>query len=261
MLITGGASGIGRIMGRIALKKGAKRLVIWDISQKNIDSTLEELSPLGKVNAYIVDVSDKVKVAESYRKTVAECGDIDILINNAGIVTSNKTFDKLSEDEIIRTLNINTIAPMLVARNVLPRMLERNHGQICNITSAAGMLPDPKMSAYGASKWGAIGWSESVRVELKQMDTDVKFTTVATYYINTGMFDGVQSRLFPILDPEKTAAKIIKAVEKGKDFAGIPFGFHFIRFWEAVLPFCLFDWIFGEVCGIYHAMDHFTGRK
>ena len=60
---------------------------------------------------------------------------------------------------------------------------------------------------------------------------------------------------------EKVAKKIIRAIEKNKNFKGIPFGFHFIRFWQAILPTCLFDFIFGEVVGIYHGMENFTGRE
>ena len=75
------------------------------------------------------------------------------------------------------------------------------------------------------------------------------------------MFDGVTSKIFPILDPVRTSRKIIRAIERDKDFRGIPFGFHFIRFWQAVLPVRIFDWFFGDVFGIYHAMDHFVGRK
>ena len=123
------------------------------------------------------------------------------------------------------------------------------------------MLSMPKMSVYSASKWSVIGWSDSVRIELAKMKSKVRFTTVAPYFINTGMFDGVSSKIFPILDPENTARKIIRAIERNKDFRGIPFGFHFIRFWQAVLPVALFDYVFGTIFGIYHTMDHFTGRK
>ena len=117
------------------------------------------------------------------------------------------------------------------------------------------------MSVYAASKWGIIGWSDSVRIELKQMKSKVRFTTIAPYFINTGMFDGVKSRFFPILKPEPTAKKIIKAIEKNKNFKGLPFSYHFIRFCQALLPTSIFDYIFGEVVGIFHAMDNFTGRK
>lgn len=261
VLITGGASGIGKIMGRMALEKGARTFIIWDINITNIEATRNELSGLGKVKGYVVDVSDPEMVELAYRKTVADCGCIDILINCAGIITSNKTFDEVETDEIIRTININTIAPMLVARVVLPDMLKRNKGHICNITSAGGMLSNPKMSVYAASKWGATGWSDSVRIELKDRKSDVHITTVAPYFIKTGMFEGVRSPVIPILKPEYVAKRVIRGIEKNRTFCGIPFGFHFIRFWQAILPVKIFDWFFGEMFGIYHAMDNFTGRK
>lgn len=261
VLITGGASGIGKIMGRIALEKGAACLVIWDINPASIEAAKTELGKLGKVAGFVADVSDNDAVMDAYAKTIAECGEIDIVINNAGIVTSNKTFDKQTPEEITRTININTIAPMLVARAFLPDMLRRNRGHICNITSAGGMLGNPRMSVYGASKWGAIGWSESMRIELQSSKSNVHVTTVAPYYINTGMFDGVKSSVFPILEPEYVAKKVIMAIRKNTVFAGIPFGFHFIRFWQGILPTRIFDIIFGEWFGIYHTMDNFTGRK
>lgn len=260
VLITGGASGIGKIMGRMALEKGAKCFIIWDINAAGIEAACQELSPYGKVKGFVVNVGDNDIVSEMYKKTIQECGDIDILINCAGVITSNKTFDLQHEDEIIRTMQINTIAPMFVARAVLPDMLRRNVGHLCTIASAGGMLSNPKMSVYAASKWGVIGWSDSVRIELQQMKTKVRMTTVAPYYINTGMFNGVKSRIIPILKPEYVARKVIRAIEKNKTFKGIPFGFHFIRFWQTVLPVKLFDFFFGKVIGIYTAMDNFTGR-
>ena len=89
VLITGGASGIGKIMGRMALEKGAKCFIIWDINMKGIDETCKELSQYGNVKGFVVDVSRNDVVQMMYDKTVEECGDIDILINCAGIITSN----------------------------------------------------------------------------------------------------------------------------------------------------------------------------
>lgn len=261
ILITGGASGIGKIMGRMALEKGARTFIIWDINITAIENVRKELAPYGRVKGYVVDVSDNEIVTLAYKKTVADCGDIDIVINCAGIITSNKTFDQMTSDEILRTMNINTIAPMFVARAALPDMLRRNRGHICTIASAGGMLSNPKMSVYAASKWGVIGWSDSVRIELQDSRSDVHITTVAPYYINTGMFDGVKSRIIPILKPEYVARRVIKGIERNRTFCGIPFGFHFIRFWQAILPTRVFDWLFGELFGIYHTMDDFTGRK
>lgn len=261
VLITGGASGIGRIMGRMALERGARCLVIWDINEKNINDTKEEYKKLGRVEGYKIDVSDSTKVVEIAKLTEKECGNIDILINCAGIVANNKTFDEQSINDIERTIKINSIAPMVVAQQFLPGMIKRNKGHVCNIASAGGMISNPRMSVYAASKWAVIGWSDSVRIELKQAKSKVRFTTIAPYFINTGMFDGVQSRIFPILKPEPTSRKIMNAIEHNRNFKGIPFGYHFIRFCQAILPTSIFDYIFGEVVGIFHAMDHFTGRK
>lgn len=270
VLITGGASGIGRIMGRICLEKGASNLIVWDINQANIDKTEAELSDVkpaedgvskGQIHSYIVNVSDPQAIKSAYEKVKSEVGEVDILVNCAGIVRGNNTFDKQTVQDIDLTMDINANAPMYVALAVLPDMLRRDRGHICNIASAAGMLGVPKLSVYCASKWAVIGWTESMRVELKQARSHVRVTSVAPYFINTGMFDGVNSKVFPILDPEKTAAKIIRAVEVGKSFRGIPFAYHFIRIWQGLLPNFLFDFLFGKIFGVYSVMDHFTGRR
>lgn len=261
VLITGGGSGIGRIMGRIVLEKGAHSLTIWDINEDNMVSTKAELNGKGKVYTQKVDVSNSTSVEEAASVAKKNTGGIDIVINCAGIVANNKTFAEQSVGDITRTMNINATAPMLVTLAFLPDMIERNFGHVCNIASAAGMISNPRMSVYAASKWAVTGWSDSLRIELKQAKSKVKVSTVAPYFISTGMFTGVKSRFFPILKPEPTAKKIIKAIEKNKWFKGLPFGFHFIRFCQAVLPISLFDFIFGEVVGIFHGMENFTGRK
>ncbi len=264
VLITGGASGIGRIMGAMALKRGAAALVIWDINQANIEDTLAELSKEGKVAGYRVDISDEQQVIEAAKIVKKEVGDIDILINCAGIITSNKTFDKCTSDEIHRTMNINTIAPMVVTMQFLPDMIARNSGHICNISSAGGLISNPRMSIYAASKWAVIGWSDSVRIELQQMKSRVKVTTIAPYYIKTGMFNGVKSPIVPLMKPEYAARQTIRAIERGDTVKVltklIPIPYHFVRLMQGILPIKAFDWIFGQVFGIYHSMDNFTGR-
>ena len=192
LLITGGASGIGRIMGRMALQRGAKKVVVWDINEDNIAATESELNSYGEVKGYKVDVANTEMVKQMFALTTKECGDVDILINSAGIITGNKTFAEQTQQDIDRTMAINATAPMTVALQALPPMLERNVGHICNIASAAGFIANPRMSIYAASKWAVIGWSDSLRVELQEAKSNVHVTTIAPYYINTGMFDGVR---------------------------------------------------------------------
>ena len=265
VLITGAASGIGRIMGAIALEKGAAALVIWDINQANIDATVAEFKAKGSVFGYRVDISDQQQVIAAAQKVKEEVGQIDILINCAGIITGNKTFDNCTTEEIRRTMDINTVAPMVVALQFLPDMIARNSGHICNISSAGGLISNPRMSVYAASKWAVIGWSDSVRIELEQMKSDVKVTTIAPYYIKTGMFDGVKSPIVPLMKPEWAARQIIRAIERNKRVKVvtklIPFPYHFVRFMQGIMPTKVFDWFFGQVFGIYHSMDNFTGRR
>ena len=86
VLITGGASGIGRIMGRMALEKGARQVVIWDINEQNIATTLADFEKVGAAKGFRVDVSNNESVIAAAEQTKRECGDVDILINCAGIV-------------------------------------------------------------------------------------------------------------------------------------------------------------------------------
>ena len=266
VLITGGASGIGRIMGRMALERGAATLIIWDVNRTNLDLVLAEFATIGAVRGYIVDIADTQAVAECYERVKSEVGEVNILINNAGIVTSNSTFDHLSIDEISRTMTINATAQMVVARQVLPDMIARNEGHICNIASAAGLIANPRMSVYAASKWAMVGWSDSLRIELHEAGSAVRVTTVTPYFINTGMFNGVRSRILPVLEPDYVSRTIIRAIERNTDFKCIirmivPLSMHFVRLMQGLLPTRLFDYLFGRVFGIFHTMDHFTGRK
>lgn len=247
-------------MGRMALQRGAKKVVVWDINEDNIAATESELKSYGEVKGYKVDVANTEMVKQMFALTTKECGDVDILINSAGIITGNKTFAEQSQQDIDRTMAINATAPMTVALQALPPMLERNVGHICNIASAAGFIANPRMSIYAASKWAVIGWSDSLRVELQESKSNVHVTTIAPYYISTGMFDGVRSRIIPILKPEWVAKKILNAIEKNKKISSWPLGYHLIRTLQALLPLRALD-LLCKVLGIYNALDHFKGRK
>ncbi len=171
VLITGGGSGIGKLMGKLVLGKGSN-LIIFDINAANLETTISEFSKLGKVSGYRVDVSNPEEVARTASLIKKEQGEVDVLINNAGIVVG-KYFYEHSIPDIERTININAMAPMYVTREFLPQMMKRNSGHICNIASSAGLISNPKMSVYAASKWALIGWSDSLRLELKQLNKHI----------------------------------------------------------------------------------------
>lgn len=259
VLITGGASGIGKIMARLMLERKAK-VILWDINQPNIDSTIASFSNLGEIVAYNVDVSKPEQIQATAKQVQHDHGGIDVLINNAGIIVG-KYFHDHSTQEILSTMDINATAPMLITSEFLGDMIQKNSGHICNIASSGGIVSNPKMSVYAGSKWSLIGWSDSLRLEMKQLKKNVKVTTIMPYYINTGMFDGVKSKI-PILDPEAAALTIVKAIEKNKKMITIPgYIYRFTRFGQAVMSINLFDWFAGDVLGIYKTMQDFTGRK
>ncbi|MFZ1664544.1 MAG: SDR family oxidoreductase [Flavobacteriales bacterium] len=259
VLITGGASGIGKIMARLMLERNAK-VVIWDIDQASIDATKSEFSNQGEVFGFPVDVSNVEQVQETSARVKQEVGVVDVVINSAGVVVG-KLFHEHTAAEIAHTLNINVAGSMYVTKAFLDGMLAQNSGHICNIASSGGLISNPKMSVYAASKWAVIGWSDSLRLEMKQLKKDVHVTTIMPYYIHTGMFEGVRSRI-PILEPEAAALTIVKAIEKNKTMVTIPgYIYRVTRLAQALLPIAVFDWFAGSVLGIYKTMEHFVGRK
>ena len=259
VLITGGASGIGKIMTRLMLERQAK-VVIWDIDKASIDATISEFSNQGTVSGFKVDVSNVEQVQETAARVKQEVGVVDVVINSAGIVVG-KFFNEHSAADIAHTLNINVAGSMYVTKAFLDGMLAQNSGHICNIASSGGLISNPKMSVYAASKWAVIGWSDSLRLEMKQMKKDVHVTTIMPYYIHTGMFEGVRSRI-PILKPEAASLTIVKAIERNKTMVTIPgYIYRVTRFGQALMPVSVFDWFAGSVLGIYKTMEHFVGRK
>lgn len=260
VLITGGAAGIGRLMAHDILKLGASKMVLWDINKENLEFTAGELKGQNyKVYSYIVDVSNLNMLKETAQQVKDEVGKIDILINNAGIVVG-KYFHEHTHDDIDFSMNINTSALMHITKEFLDDMIEDNNGHIVNIASAAGMVANPKMSIYCASKWAAIGWSNSLRLEMERIAKGVKVTTVTPYYISTGMFDGVKSRIIPIVKPETAAKKIVRAILKNRIFIRMPWLVYVLPFVKGILPVRLFDLIIGKGFGVYKTMNEFTGH-
>lgn len=258
VLITGGASGIGKIMARKCLELNAK-VIIWDINESNLEAVKKDFQSLGEVFTQVVDISTPDEIFKATAILKDSNKSVDILINNAGIIVG-KYFDEHTISDIQKTMEINAMAPMYIAQAFLPTMINNKQGHICNIASSAGLISNPKMSVYCASKWAVIGWSDSLRIEMQRNKTNVKVTTVTPYYINTGMFDGVKS-IIPILKPETAARKIIRGIEKNSIYVSMPWSVHFVRFAQAVLPIRIFDWFVGGVLGVYNTMNNFTGRK
>ncbi len=262
ILITGGAGGMGMIMGKRILKEDPSRLIIWDLDHNKLNNAENELSQYQeKILTCQVDVSVPDQIYQAAKAVLDQISHLDILINNAGIVVG-KRFAEHSQDEVEQSINVNLLGMMHTTRAFLPGMIDRKSGHIVNIASAAGLMPNPQMTVYAGSKWGAIGWSESLRVELAQQQAGVNVTTVEPSYINTDMFKGVTPPLLtPILKAEEISDRIIKAIQQNKIHLRAPFMVKLLPFLKGILPTKVFDFLAGQCFQAYHAMDTFQGHR
>ncbi|MFC9557567.1 SDR family NAD(P)-dependent oxidoreductase [Rhodococcus sp. NPDC056960] len=261
VLITGAAMGMGRLFARLAAADHARAVVLWDIDADALDRTAQELRDTGcTVNAQVVDV-DSVRAAAA--EVLGAYGRPDVLINNAGVVRGKYFWEHDHESDTKFVMDVNTLAPMYVTNEFLPSMIE-DRGRECrilNIASAAGTVATPRMAVYAASKWAALGWSDSLRLELVQAGHGhVKVTTVCPSYISTGMFDGVKSPLFaPILSPDVVTARSWRAMTRGKPLLILPRSLYLSRVAKAVLLVRAWDRL-ADRLGVYRSMEAHTGR-
>jgi all-trans-retinol dehydrogenase (NAD+) len=264
ILITGAAKGMGKLYAQLAANEDARAIALWDVDEPALKATAKELRRRG-ANVYpdVVDVSSLDAIVEAAARVRKDIGDVDILINNAGVVRGKYFWEHDHIKDIRFTMSINALAPMHIAREFLPGMIEkRREARVVNITSAAGLLSNPKMSVYCGSKWAATGWSDSVRLELEQAGHDhVKVTTVCPSYISTGMFEGAKAPLFtPILNPEIAARRVWKAMKAGRPLLTMPWMVRRSMFLRGVLPLRAWDFLADKVFGVYRSMDEFKGR-
>jgi all-trans-retinol dehydrogenase (NAD+) len=260
VLVTGGASGIGRLVAFGFARKGAK-VVVWDLNPVVLAALEDEARREGlDIRGMVCDVSDREAVYRQAEALRAERGPLDILVNNAGVV-SGKTLLETPDEKIIKTMNVNVLPLFWTVKAFLPSMIERNSGRLVTISSAAGLIGVKGLADYCASKFAAFGFNESVRMELNGLKSRVKTTVICPYFIDTGMFGGVKSPFpfLPILKPSYVAKKIVSGVLKNRKCIILPFFVRTVAILR-LLPVSVLDFL-SNILGISAAMDHFTGRK
>jgi short-subunit dehydrogenase len=261
VLVTGGAAGIGKLLGERSLQEGAAELIIWDLDAKGLKHTVSDLRARGfsNIHAFELDVADVNSVEAAATRVLLEIGNVDMIFNNAGIIVGKK-FREHSAADIERTIATNLTGYMHVARVFLPDMLRQGSGHIVNISSASALIGSPKMSVYAASKWAVLGWSESLRLELEREKGDLHVTTICPGYVDTAMAAGVKVPfLTPLLKPAAVVDKIVKAVKKNETLLMMPEVVNLVPLLKGVLPTRVFDFI-AEKLGVYHSMDGFSGH-
>ncbi len=289
ILITGAASGMGRLYAERAVREGARAVVLWDKDAEALDLVATELRaiviadrevapwggparspssaagrPVTTIHPFVVDVGELGAIAQNAQAVRRDVGSIDVLINNAGIVRGKYFWEHDNGDDTRPTMQVNALAPMYITREFLPGMIESlREARIVNIASAAGTVANPRMSVYAASKWAVIGWSDSLRLELRQQGFGhVKVTTVAPSYIATGMFEGARGPLMtPVMEPEYVVDRVWRAMLVGRPMLMLPWTVGLAKAMKGILPTKAWDVVADRLFGVYTTMDGFTGRS
>ncbi|MEC2055586.1 3-ketoacyl-ACP reductase [Peribacillus psychrosaccharolyticus] len=208
-LITGAGRGIGRATA-IAFAKEGINVGLVGRTIENLEKVAAELKPFGvKVAIAAANVANNAEVIEAVDQIKAELGAIDILINNAGIGKFG-SFLELSPEEFENIVQVNLMGTYYVTRAVLPEMIEQKSGDIINISSTAGQKGAPVTSAYSASKFGVLGLTESLMLEVRKHNIRVSALTPSTVAtdlaIDTNLTDGNPDK---VMQPEDLAEVMV----------------------------------------------------
>ncbi|AAU23694.1 3-ketoacyl-ACP reductase [Bacillus sp. FSL W8-0445] len=208
-LITGGGRGIGRATA-IALAKEGVHIGLIGRTAANLEKAAEELKAFGvKVSVAAADVKDLTAVERAVQSVKEELGQIDILINNAGI-GGFAGFLEQSPEEWENIIQVNLMGVYNVTRAVLPEMIERKAGDIINISSTAGQRGAAGTSAYSASKFAVLGLTESLMQEVRKHNIRVSALTPSTVAtdlaIDSKLTDGNPER---VMQPEDLAEYMV----------------------------------------------------
>jgi all-trans-retinol dehydrogenase (NAD+) len=237
------------------------RVSVWDIQREAFGTVVSELekSAAEPAHGFVCDVSCRAEVYRVAEATRAAGGPVDILVNDAGVV-SGRPLLELPDEKIEATFATNTLSLFWTAKAFLPAMIERGRANLVTIASASALIGVAKLSDYAASKVVAMGFDESLRAELRKTAPALRTTIVCSYYVDTGTFRGVKSRfprLLPILREDDVAERIVRAVQRDQRRLILP---PFVRLVPLmrILPVGAFDWI-ASFLGVNASMDEFEG--
>jgi NAD(P)-dependent dehydrogenase (short-subunit alcohol dehydrogenase family) len=235
VIVTGGASGLGRGLGEAMARAGAK-LVVGDIDLEAANALCDELTRAGKVaSAFHIDVTDAASVERLVAEAVALHGRLDYMFNNAGIAAAGE-FHETSADTIRRVVEINLLGAAYGTLSAYRRMVRQRSGHIVNIGSMLALFPNPQSAAYVAAKHGLGGLTQSVSAEAAAHG--VALTLVCPGYIATNLFssgtfegslraDNVLERIpFRLIDVDTAVRRTLEAVLARRSIAVFPFYGH-----------------------------------
>jgi len=225
ILLTGAAGGMGRLLAQALHERGAHLALV----DANADALHEVAKEIDGAHAVSGDLSSRKGCAVAADNAKGALGQIDILINLAGIM-SFRCFEDENPDFIDLLIRVNLLGPMHLTHAVLPDMVARNSGRIINVGSVFGSIGFAWFTAYSASKFGLRGFSEALRREL--YDTNVKVMYVAPRAVKTPLNTGRIMRMGEATKmnmdvPEKVVEKTLQAIDNDRKevYIGFPESF------------------------------------
>jgi uncharacterized protein len=208
VLLTGATGGIGHAIARALGARGAKLI----LTGRRAD-VLEPLATELGARSLVVDLADRAAVDA----LAGEASETDILLANAALPATG-TLDSFTVEEIDRALDVNLRAPIVLARALTPRMVERGSGQLVFISSLSGKAATPRTAMYNTSKFGLRGLSSALRADLH--GTGVGVSAIFPGFIrDAGMFADAGVKLPPGIGtktPEDVARAVVKAIEHNR---------------------------------------------
>jgi all-trans-retinol dehydrogenase (NAD+) len=255
VLITGGGGGLGRALAVHFAGAGA-HVVVADLDATAAESVAGGLK---HATAVRLDVTDPADVA-AVRERVLATGPVDVLVNNAGIVFGGP-FATVSDQHHRQTVAVNLGGVIAVTHAFLPDLLARPEAHLINIASASAFVPLPNAAVYAATKWAVLGFTESLREEIKLLGhRHVGATAICPSYIDTGLFAGAKPPwLTRWLTADEVAAATVRAVRRRQDLVLLPRRIRLLLAVAGLLPWPLRRRLAAWV-GVSTSMTGWRGR-
>lgn len=181
-IVTGAGSGIGQASAIRLAEEGAK-VICADINLQAAQNTSEQITSAGfSAEAYQIDISDSQACNNLINHAVSKFGAIDILVNNAGVNLPG-VFHEVTNETIDRTLNVNVKGAMFLTRAVLPHMLKNSRGSIVNMSSVNGLVSEPYLSVYSASKGAIVMFTRGIALDYAK--TGIRCNAICPGWVDT----------------------------------------------------------------------------
>ncbi|HEX4330200.1 MAG TPA: SDR family NAD(P)-dependent oxidoreductase [Burkholderiales bacterium] len=187
-IVTGGASGLGFAAARRLLRSGAN-VALWDLDLERLEILKADLAAEGPIHVAVVNVADPLAVRRAFEQSLEDLGEVDILVNSAGVAGPAVPAIRYTASEWQGVLDVNLSGVFYCCQAVLPHMLERNYGRIVSIASVAGKEGNPNAAAYSASKAGVIALTKSLAKEVAQSGIRINCVTPAA--VKTPIFEQI----------------------------------------------------------------------